>query len=62
MKYYYLNNKIDLNGKYGQMAEGLLVEKQSKFFSYIFTITNEQEALNKIEEIRKDNLQARHVV
>ncbi len=62
MKYYYLNNKIDLNGKYGQMAEGLLVEKQSKFFSYIFTITNEQEALNKIEEIRKDNLQARHIV
>ena len=62
MKYYYLEKKKDLNGKYNQICDGLIVQKQSKFISYLFYIDNEQEALNKIDEIRKDNLQARHIV
>ena len=62
MKYYYLEKKNDLNGKYNQICDGLIVQKQSKFISYLFYIDNEQEALNKIDEIRKDNLQARHIV
>ena len=62
MKYYYLENKTDLNGKYNQICDSLIVQKQSKFISYLFYIDNEQEALDKIDQIRKDNLQARHVV
>lgn len=62
MKYYSLINKTDFKGEYGQIAEGLIIEKQSKFISYLFKIDNEEEALEKIEKIRKDNISARHVV
>lgn len=62
MKYYSLNNKIDLKGDYGQISDGLIVEKQSKFISYLFKIENEEQALDKISKIKKDNIQARHVV
>lgn len=62
MKYYSLINKTGLKGNYGQIAEGLIVEKQSKFISYLFKIDNESEAQDYIEKIRKDNLSARHVV
>lgn len=62
MKYYSLYNKMDLNRDYGQICDGLIVEKQSKFISYLFNIENEEEALEKIEKIKKDNIQARHVV
>ncbi|MBQ8379340.1 MAG: YigZ family protein [Clostridia bacterium] len=62
MKYYSLINKTGLNGNYGQIAEGLVVEKQSKFISYLFKIDNEEDAQEYIEKIRKDNLSARHVV
>lgn len=62
MKYYSLINKNDLKGNYGQITEGLIIEKQSKFISYLFNIENEEEALEKIEKIRQDNPQARHVV
>ncbi len=62
MKYYSLQNKIDFKGKYGQICDGLIVEKQSKFYSYLFTVQSEEEAIEKIEQIKKDNVQARHVV
>lgn len=62
MKYYSLINKTALKGNYGQIAEGLIVEKQSKFISYLFKIDNESEAQEYIEKIKKDNLSARHVV
>lgn len=62
MKYYTLDGKIDYNGNYGQISDGIIIEKQSKFLSYLFKIENEQDAINKIEQIRKDNMQARHVV
>ncbi|MBO5477690.1 MAG: YigZ family protein [Clostridia bacterium] len=62
MKYYSLINKTDLKGNYGQIAEGLIVEKQSKFISYLFKIENESQAQEYIEKIKKDNLSARHVV
>lgn len=62
MKYYSLINKTDLKGNYGQIAEGLIIEKQSKFISYLFKIENESEAQEYIEKIKKDNLSARHVV
>ncbi len=62
MKYYSLQNKIDFKGKYGQICDGLIVEKQSKFYSYLFAIQSEEEAIEQIEQIKKDNVQARHVV
>lgn len=62
MKYYYLDNKVALNGKYGEISTGLLEEKKSKFYSYIFHIDNELDAIEKIDAIKKDNKDARHVV
>jgi uncharacterized YigZ family protein len=62
MKYYSLNNKMDFCGVYGQICDALIVEKQSKFISYLFEIDNEEDAIEKIERIKKDNIQARHVV
>ncbi len=62
MKYYTLEAKKDFKGKYGQMEEGLIVEKKSKFYSYLFKINNEEEAIENIEKVKKDNIDARHVV
>lgn len=62
MKYYSLVNKKDLKGKYGQIKDGLIIEKQSKFISYLFQIENEEDAINVINRIKEDNPQARHVV
>lgn len=62
MKYYSLQCKKNLNGKYGQINDGIIVEKKSKFISYLFNINSEEEAIEKIEQIRRDNGQARHVV
>lgn len=62
MKYYSLNNKMDFKGNYGQICDDFIIEKQSKFISYLFKISSEEEAIQKIEAIKKDNMQARHVV
>ena len=62
MKYYYLDNKVALNGKYGEISTGLLEEKKSKFYSYVFNIDNELDAIEKINSIKRDNRDARHVV
>lgn len=62
MNYYTLIGNSILNGKYGQIAQGVIVEKQSKFLSYLFKIENEIDAQQKIGLIKKDNPQARHVV
>ncbi len=62
MKYYSLEEKVKNSGDFGQISDSLLVEKQSKFYSYIFKVQNEKEALEKIEKIRSSNVQARHVV
>lgn len=62
MNYYTLIGKKNLNESYGQIAQGIIVEKQSKFLSYLFKIENEKEAQQKIEMIKNDNPQARHIV
>lgn len=62
MKYYSLQCKNDFKGKYEQISEGLIIEKKSKFISYLFSVSSEEDAIDKIEKIRKDNGQARHVV
>lgn len=62
MKYYSIEKKMDLNGDFGEIANALIVEKQSKFYAYVFKTDNEEIAMSKVEEIRKANPHARHVV
>ena len=39
-----------------------LIEKKSKFISYIYKINNEESAINYINKVRNENKDARHVV
>lgn len=45
-----------------EKVEGEIVEKKSKFIADIFPINNEEEALQKLEEVRKIHREARHHV
>lgn len=49
-------------GRDNEIAQGFLQEKKSKFFSYLFSITEEEEAKNYIEQIKWQNKEARHVI
>lgn len=62
MKYYTLENKMENKGEFGEIASGVIVEKKSKFISYLFNIKNEEEASNRIDKIRKKYMDARHIV
>lgn len=42
-------------------AEGLFTEKRSKFISFAFPVESEEEAMTRVEEIRKKYYDARHV-
>lgn len=61
-KFYTLNNKNIIDSQYNEIAQGFLQEKKSKFISYIFNITNKEEAIKNIYKIKNDNKEARHVV
>ena len=58
--YYTLNSNN--TGKYDEIATYIFEQKKSKFISYIFKITNDNEAKKFIDLIKKDNKDARHVV
>ena len=58
--YYTLNSNN--TGKYDEIATYIFEQKKSKFISYIFKITNDNEAKKFIDLIKKDNKAARHVV
>lgn len=62
MKYYTLENKIENSGSFGEIASGVIIEKKSKFISYLFNIKNEEEAISIINKIKKEYMDARHVV
>lgn len=47
---------------FGEIASGEVIEKKSKFYSYLFRIHNEKEAIFYINQIKKENKEARHVV
>ena len=49
-------------GKYDEIATYIFEQKKSKFISYVFKITNENEAKKYIDIIKKDNKDARHVI
>ena len=56
MNFYTLISKNNFKGKYGEIAQGIIIEKQSKFLSFLFKIDNENQAQEKIELIKKDNV------
>ena len=58
---------IDVNCRgqiegYEYISSALYEEKKSKFYSYIFEISNVQEANNILSAVRKSFKEARHVV
>lgn len=63
MKFYsMINNDKEYKSLFGEISSGVIIEKKSKFYSYVFKITNEEEALNNIAKIKEQNKEARHVV
>lgn len=63
MKYYsMINNDKNYKSLFGEISSGVIIEKKSKFYSYVFKIANEEEALNNIAKIKEQNKEARHVV
>ena len=48
MDFYTLISKNNFKGKYGEIAQGIIIEKQSKFLSFLFKIDDEIEAQEKI--------------
>jgi uncharacterized YigZ family protein len=54
---------VEINDTYNtvnEFAEGLFKDKGSKFLSFIFHVTNEDEVKEIIQKIRKDHFSARH--
>lgn len=63
MIYYSLSGKNNKNiSIYGEISNGVVIEKKSRFYSYIFNVETESEAQEKIRKIREDNKEARHVI
>ena len=57
MKLYSLKDKTDLKGNYGQLCDKIIIEKQSKFISYLFEISKEEsyeKYINKFNVITLD--------
>lgn len=52
----------DGNKDCNEIAVGKIYEKKSKFYSYIYSISNDEEAKEYIEKIKKNNKEARHCV
>ena len=65
MDKYKLKQMYDVNNTlYNEVANGYIEVKKSKFYSYIFNISNWNinDVKSKIEEIKKDNKKARHLL
>lgn len=63
MKYYTVINEYkNYVSQFGEIASGVIIEKKSKFFSYIFKVANENDAIDSINRIKEQNKEARHIV
>lgn len=63
MAYYYLKSKDNTYiSKFGEISSYTLIEKKSKFLSYVFDISNNEMALDYISKISNAHKDARHVV
>jgi len=61
MKYYSLFNN-SLNSQFGEIANNIIIEKKSKFISYLFTTNTSEESNKYIEELKAKYNDSRHVV
>lgn len=59
-----INDDKEYVSKYGEISYGYVEIKKSKFHSYIFNVKgiSIEEIKSKIEDIKKDNKKARHVL
>jgi uncharacterized YigZ family protein len=62
MSSYYTLISKKMKGADGELAQGFLQEKKSKFISYIFNIKNKEDACKYIENLRVKHKEARHIV
>lgn len=64
MKKYTLKNTLNISyeSRYGEISSYVYEEKKSKFMSYIFNISNKDNALKCIEMVRKENYDSKHIV
>lgn len=62
MNTYCAKENIPGPSKYGEISSGYFEDRKSKFYCYIFSINNSNDALNYINDIKQDNKDARHVV
>lgn len=53
---------LNTSSKFGEIAEGEIIEKKSKFIAYLFSIKNEEEAKKCLEIIKKKYFDAKHIV
>jgi putative IMPACT (imprinted ancient) family translation regulator len=58
---YILKNNIE-NSKYNEISSGYYEIKKSKFYSYIFNVTSNEEIEEYMKAIKKDHKKARHIV
>ena len=55
--YYTLENKEEnKESEFGEIASSILIEKKSKFISYVFSISNQEEATKYIDIVKKEAL------
>lgn len=52
----------EAGNEYGEIASGYFEIKKSKFYSYIFNVSSNEEIEQYISKIKKDHKKARHVV
>jgi putative IMPACT (imprinted ancient) family translation regulator len=58
---YILTNNI-VNSEYGEISSGYFEIKKSKFYSYIFDVTTNEELEEYINKVKKDHKKAKHIV
>lgn len=58
----YILKSNNNESKYGEISSGYYELKKSKFYSYIFNISNIKEIDNYLALVKKDNKKAKHFV
>lgn len=50
------------SSKYGEISSGYFEDRKSKFYCYVFNISNSNNALDYIDKVKQDNKYSRHVI
>lgn len=62
IEYKTLAKNINYISNIGEISYSETIEKKSKFLSYIFNISNKEDALNYLNAVKKMHFQAKHIV